>query len=196
MALSESQEIMNYFSMTPQNPSNIFLADFSSINNNIPVTSQVVRNYQTSFPIQELAPNSSYISNNSTSDENDDRISIVEERRQRRMISNRESARRSRMRKQRHLDELRWQVVRLRNENHNLIDKLNNLSESHERVVRENECFKEETSDLREMAGDDDASSDDDNEDLNIDDINLEDVEVQNTGYKFSANIVRRRHAQ
>ncbi|KAL6577729.1 hypothetical protein OROMI_010057 [Orobanche minor] len=154
MALSETQEIMNYFSMTPQNPSNIFLADYSSVNNNnnnIPVTSQVITNYQTSLPIQEFAPNSSYISNNSTSDENDDQISIMEERRQRRMISNRESARRSRMRKQRHLDELRWQVVRLRNENHNLIDKLNNLSESHERVVRENECFKEETSDLREM---------------------------------------------
>ena len=67
------------------------------------------------------------------------------------MISNRESARRSRMRKQKHLDELWSQVVRLRNENHNLIDKLNHVSESHERVLQENACLKEEASDLRQM---------------------------------------------
>ncbi|GFQ07959.1 basic leucine zipper 43 [Phtheirospermum japonicum] len=70
------------------------------------------------------------------------------------MISNRESARRSRMRKQRQLDELWAQVARLRNENHNLIEKVNGLSESHERAVRENQCLKEEASDLREMIRD------------------------------------------
>lgn len=67
------------------------------------------------------------------------------------MISNRESARRSRMRKQKHLDELWSQVVRLRTENHNLIDKLNHVSESHDRALQENAKLKEETSDLRQM---------------------------------------------
>lgn len=67
------------------------------------------------------------------------------------MISNRESARRSRMRKQRHLDELWSQVLRLRSENHNLLDKLNQASERHGKVLQENARLKEETSDLRQM---------------------------------------------
>lgn len=70
------------------------------------------------------------------------------------MISNRESARRSRMRKQRHLDELWSQVVWLRNENHQLIDKLNHVTESHDRVIQENVLLKEEASGLRQMLSD------------------------------------------
>ncbi|KAL3510950.1 hypothetical protein ACH5RR_030351 [Cinchona calisaya] len=89
---------------------------------------------------------------NSTSDEADDQqLCIIDERKQRRMISNRESARRSRMRKQRHLDELWSQVHRLRTENHNLIDRINHISESHDKVVQENTRLKEEASDLRQM---------------------------------------------
>lgn len=67
------------------------------------------------------------------------------------MISNRESARRSRMRKQKHLDELWSQVVWLRNENHQLIDKLNHVSERHDQVLQENAQLKEEASELRQM---------------------------------------------
>lgn len=84
---------------------------------------------------------------------------VIDERRQRRMISNRESARRSRMRKQRHLDELWSQVLRLRNENHSLIDKLNQVSESHDKVVQENTKLKEEILDLRQMLTDAQISS-------------------------------------
>lgn len=67
------------------------------------------------------------------------------------MISNRESARRSRMRKQKHLDELWSQVLRLRTENHTLMDKLNRVTESHEQVLQENARLKEEAVDLRQM---------------------------------------------
>ncbi|KAL8471878.1 hypothetical protein ACS0TY_028558 [Phlomoides rotata] len=88
---------------------------------------------------------------NSTSDEADEHLSIIHERKQRRMISNRESARRSRMRKQKHLDELWSQVVWLRNENNQLMDKLNNLSEGHDQAVQENAQLKEETLELRQM---------------------------------------------
>ncbi|PON40357.1 Basic-leucine zipper transcription factor [Trema orientale] len=86
--------------------------------------------------------------------DHEEQMRIIDERRQRRMISNRESARRSRMRKQKHLDELWSQVVRLRNENHGLIDKLNHVSECHDRVLQENARLKEEASDLRQMLTD------------------------------------------
>lgn len=104
----------------------------------------------------EFAPPSSLSSNSTTSDETDDQLqfNIIDERKHRRMISNRESARRSRMRKQKHMDELWSQVVRLRTENHNLIDKLNHVSESHDKVVQENAKLKEDTFDLRQMVAD------------------------------------------
>ncbi|KAL6521674.1 hypothetical protein OROGR_018243 [Orobanche gracilis] len=108
-------------------------------------------------------PHPTSMSSNSTSDEADEQQQqqqqqqqsvIINERKQRRMISNRESARRSRMRKQKHLDELWSQVVWLRNENHQLIDKLNNVSESHDRAVEENARLKGEVSELRQMMSD------------------------------------------
>lgn len=105
-------------------------------------------------PGEFLAQSSSF-SYNSTSDEAEEQQkSIIDERKQRRMISNRESARRSRMRKQKHLDELWSQVLRLRTENHKLIDKLNHVSDSHEKVLLENARLKEEASDLRQMLTD------------------------------------------
>lgn len=58
------------------------------------------------------------------------------------------------MRKQKHLDELWSQVMWLRNENHQLIDKLNHVSESHDRVLQENAQLKEEASELRQMLTD------------------------------------------
>ncbi|CAM8940021.1 unnamed protein product [Rhodiola kirilowii] len=95
---------------------------------------------------------SSSVSNNSTSDEAEQhQYSIIDERKQRRMISNRESARRSRMRKQKHLDELWSQVIRLRTENHALLDKFNHVFESHNNVVEENVKLKDEVSKLRKM---------------------------------------------
>lgn len=70
------------------------------------------------------------------------------------MISNRESARRSRMRKQSHLHELWSQVVWLRNENKQLMDKLNQASEVHDKVIREHSQLKEEACELRKMMAD------------------------------------------
>ncbi|GFZ16197.1 basic leucine-zipper 42 [Actinidia rufa] len=128
-----------------------------------PTTFSMMPNNNTPFHLSRFLtqlPNTLHeftpcLSNNSTSDEAEEQqLNIIDERKQRRMISNRESARRSRMRKQKHLDELWAQVVRLRNENHNLIDKLNHVSESHDRVVQENSRLKEEASDLRKMLTD------------------------------------------
>ncbi|KAF7822327.1 basic leucine zipper 43-like [Senna tora] len=64
------------------------------------------------------------------------------------MVSNRESARRSRARKQKQLDELWSQVVWLRTENQQLLDQLNVASDSHRRVIRENADLKQQTSEL------------------------------------------------
>ncbi|KAG9151910.1 hypothetical protein Leryth_002177 [Lithospermum erythrorhizon] len=132
--------------------------------NNFPNNDFYYSSHQpTTLLVQDCIPHQpiSCISNNSsTSDEADDQnhlndfSNIIDERRQRRMISNRESARRSRMRKQRHLDELWAQVVRLRTENNNLMEKFNQVSESHDKVVQENKKFKEEVSDLRTMLSD------------------------------------------
>ncbi|CAI0431013.1 unnamed protein product [Linum tenue] len=91
----------------------------------------------------------------STSDEADEQQTrIVDERKQRRMISNRESARRSRMRKQRHLDELWSQVLRLRTDNHSLLDKLNHVTDCHDRALEEIDHLKQEASALRQMLTD------------------------------------------
>lgn len=58
------------------------------------------------------------------------------------------------MRKQKHLHELWNQLVQLQAENSNLVEKLNQVMESHGRAVEENKELKEETSWLRQMIGD------------------------------------------
>lgn len=100
--------------------------------------------------IQELNLQSP-ASNNSTSDDATEGIFVINERKQRRMVSNRESARRSRVRKQRHLDELLSQVAWLRSENHQLLEKLNQVSDNNDHVIQENMNLKEENLELRQI---------------------------------------------
>nr|GMD27358.1 basic leucine zipper 43-like [Ipomoea batatas]GMD28607.1 basic leucine zipper 43-like [Ipomoea batatas]GMD29541.1 basic leucine zipper 43-like [Ipomoea batatas] len=151
-----SSEITGINYVAADNPLPLPL-DYSIMQNDIPAHqfSKFLTNwanYQTTLPFPEFPAPLSCVSNNSTSDESDEhQLRIIGERKQRRMISNRESARRSRMRKQRHLDELRSQVFHLRTENHNLLDKLNQVSDCHDKVLQENACLKEEASGLRQM---------------------------------------------
>ncbi|XP_060192067.1 G-box-binding factor 1-like isoform X2 [Lycium barbarum] len=65
-------------------------------------------------------------------------------KRQKRKQSNRESARRSRLRKQAECEELQRRVEALSNENHSLKDELQRLSEECEKLTSENNSIKEE----------------------------------------------------
>lgn len=158
--ISSEAAAIHYFA--PENNPSSFPTDFGFMHKNLPafqyntfLTNNNIQNYQASFPVQDFSQQPSCISSNSTSDESEEQqIRVIDERKQRRMVSNRESARRSRMRKQRHLDELWSQVLRLRTENQNLMNKLNQVTESHDRVIQENMQLKEEASDLRRMITD------------------------------------------
>lgn len=86
--------------------------------------------------------------NSSARDSNDQKTgttaSIMDKRKQRRMMSNRESARRSRMRKQKHLENLRNQVNRLRIENRQLTNKLRSVLYHCYRVRTDNDRLMSE----------------------------------------------------
>ncbi|KAJ1381763.1 Basic-leucine zipper domain [Sesbania bispinosa] len=88
------------------------------------------------------------VPNNQTHAEEDkkpgsDRV-VMDERKRRRMISNRESARRSRMRKQRHLENLRNQVNLFRIENRELNNGLQFLLHHCNRLRTENDWLRSE----------------------------------------------------
>jgi len=79
----------------------------------------------------------SYSWNNSTSDETEDR-QVIDVRKKRKMLSNRESARRSRLRKQLHFDALRAQVAHLRAENGQILNKFNIAAQHYAQITEEN----------------------------------------------------------
>ena len=70
--------------------------------------------------------------------------------RDRRMLSNRESARRSRLRKQTHLSELEGHMGSLREENNDLTAKLEQAGAHLVREQQQNEALKAEMAKLQE----------------------------------------------
>lgn len=72
-----------------------------------------------------------------------------DERKKRRLASNRESARRSRVRKQRRLSDLSSQVAELLDTNQRLLIELHHVIAKHARIVRENAKLREESADLQ-----------------------------------------------
>ncbi|KAK8716588.1 hypothetical protein V6N13_043894 [Hibiscus sabdariffa] len=91
---------------------------------------------------------------NSSLVEPDQPLSVIDERKRRRMISNRESARRSRMRKQKHLENLRDQVNRLRVENRELNNRLRFVVYHCHTVRTDNDRLRSEYSMLRQKLSD------------------------------------------
>lgn len=89
---------------------------------------------------------------NSASDEAEEQQhTIIDERRERRMLSNRESARRSRMRKQKHLEELRAQVAHMRAENRQILSSFDILSQRYSQILEENRVLKTQTMELSQQ---------------------------------------------
>lgn len=70
------------------------------------------------------------------------------------MISNRESARRSRMRKKKQIEELQYQVDQLHATNRQLSEKLIQLLEGNQQILQENAQLKERVSSLQILLAD------------------------------------------
>lgn len=83
---------------------------------------------------------------NSGSEEN--LQALMDQRKRKRMISNRESARRSRMRKQKHLDDLMAQVAQMRKENHQLITSINITTQHYMNIESENSVLRAQLDEL------------------------------------------------
>ncbi|XVF49876.1 hypothetical protein PTKIN_Ptkin04bG0051300 [Pterospermum kingtungense] len=109
-------------------------------------------NSQVHFPFHLFSPDAS-----SLSTEDEARVyqpSIADDKRLRRMISNRESARRSRMRKKQQIEELQSQVDQLQTVNRQLSQKVINLLESNHEILQENAQLKEKVSTLHIVLAD------------------------------------------
>ncbi|XWS60388.1 hypothetical protein CRYUN_Cryun07bG0032200 [Craigia yunnanensis] len=109
-------------------------------------------NSQAHFPFRLFSRNASSLS--TEDDAREYQPSIVDDKRLRRMISNRESARRSRMRKKQQIEELQSQVDQLQTINRQLSQKLINLLESNHEILQENAQLKEKVSTLHMVLAD------------------------------------------
>ncbi|KAA8531920.1 hypothetical protein F0562_006363 [Nyssa sinensis] len=73
---------------------------------------------------------------------------MVDQRKRKRMISNRESARRSRMRKQEHLDGLTAQSGQLRNENNHILTNMSITNQLYLNIEAENSVLRAQMAEL------------------------------------------------
>nr|DAD38252.1 TPA_asm: hypothetical protein HUJ06_008893 [Nelumbo nucifera] len=88
--------------------------------------------------------------NVSSGSEGDPQYAQIDERKKRRMISNRESARRSRMRKQQHLDDLVNQVNKLQKENDEILQRVNSNTQVYLQVASENNVLRAQYLELKD----------------------------------------------
>ncbi|CAA0839249.1 basic leucine-zipper 44 [Striga hermonthica] len=72
----------------------------------------------------------------------------IDSRKRKRMLSNRESARRSRMRKQKHLDDLKTQTANLRAENDLILNNVNFATHNYLKMESENSVLRAQIGEL------------------------------------------------
>ncbi|KAL2465259.1 basic region/leucine zipper motif 53 [Abeliophyllum distichum] len=85
----------------------------------------------------------------SPSSEDENRYALIDEKKQKRMISNRESARRSRMRRQQHIKDLKRKImyfISIRNE---MVQKINEITQHYTTVESENIILRVQKEELR-----------------------------------------------
>ncbi|XP_058076964.1 bZIP transcription factor 53-like [Magnolia sinica] len=85
---------------------------------------------------------------NSGSDE--DPRNVMDPRKKRRMLSNRESARRSRMRKQQHLDDLITQLGQLKTDNNQIAARVDVATQHYMKLESENTILRTQVMELTE----------------------------------------------
>ncbi|XWS21027.1 hypothetical protein CRYUN_Cryun30bG0019800 [Craigia yunnanensis] len=73
---------------------------------------------------------------------------LMDQRKRKRMESNRESARRSRMRKQKHLDDLVAQVSQLKNDNNQILTSINFTTQHYLNIEAENSVLRAQMMEL------------------------------------------------
>lgn len=84
----------------------------------------------------------------SSGSDGDPHLVIIDERKRKRMISNRESAKRSRMRKQQRMEELISQVSQLQNENSQISQSINGTTQLYFSFASENNILKAQVREL------------------------------------------------
>ncbi|XP_052180329.1 bZIP transcription factor 53 [Diospyros lotus] len=84
----------------------------------------------------------------SSGSEGDPRYAGVDERKRKRMISNRESARRSRMRKQQQMEGLIGQLNQLQNENKLIEEKISGVANTYIGLASENNVLRAQLAEL------------------------------------------------
>lgn len=97
------------------------------------------------IPVHKSSPNPSSNSNNN----NDEAKALLDDRQKKRMFSNRESARRSRMRKKQQIEVLQYHVDHLQALNHQLSQKIIYLLECNQQIHQQNAQLKDKVSSLQ-----------------------------------------------
>lgn len=96
-----------------------------------------------------MASSSGISSGSSSQFQNEEDLrQIMDIRKRKRMISNRESARRSRMKKQKHMDDMIAQVNEIRNENNQILMNLNVTTQLYLNVEAENSVLRAQIDEL------------------------------------------------
>ncbi|KAM0947594.1 putative transcription factor bZIP family [Dioscorea sansibarensis] len=88
------------------------------------------------------------VSARQSSGSEEDQKTGIDERKRKRMLSNRESARRSRMKKQQHLDDLISQATQLKNENSQILMQINLLTQQFSKVDMDNTVLRTQVMEL------------------------------------------------